>query len=51
MPKPANRGAPMRRALTLCLLLGGPPVSAQTIHALPDQTYPPVQPRHQPCRV
>lgn len=31
-------GAPMRRALTLCLLLGAPPTSAQTIHALPDQT-------------
>lgn len=32
------RGAPMRSALTLFLLLGCPPVSAQTIHALPDQT-------------
>lgn len=30
--------APMRRALMLCLLLGAAPVSAQTVHALPDQT-------------
>ena len=38
MPKLADREIPMRRALTLSLLLAAVPATAQTIHALPDQT-------------
>lgn len=38
MPKHAERRAPMRHALMFSLLIAAVPASAQTIHALPDQT-------------